>query len=266
MPRNWKYPPEAWLKMSPEERAAAQAQNLTPEERAEKREEVWGPARAERNAEREAAGIEALESDLAPRGDRGKRRLPEMISQALGQIAWDSRVFVTLVGRSVPYSAYAAQEPPLSVEMHRRLVGLALLDLYTEQDEDSKAKSLATKFSPLDASQLPTIRQHHLWVEIRDKVREAAAILSGCRTMDEFAERLEPVMAAEHLRVATFSGSPRDRMKAADEVTGRRSAKKGRTQPEQRGIFIGDGILERLGEALSRSDRMKVIEVPKEEP
>ncbi len=149
--------------------------------------------------------------------------------------------------------------------MHRRLIGLALLDLFTEDEEDDKARHLSTKRDLITTEHLRRTRGHELWPEIMGKVREAAQALADCKSMDDFAEKLEPVMAQEHLRVGIFSSSARDRMKAADEVTGRRSAKKGRTQPEEKGLFIPEGMFERMAAmaaALGRGQEQRVIDVP----
>jgi len=258
MPRNWKHPPltdAEFAALSPEEKAARTGR-MSPEERAEKRANEWGPAREAREAER---------GGLSVRGHAKLKKVPDIVKQAVTQISWDSRVFVTLVGRSVPYSAYAGQEPPLSVEMHRRLIGLALLDLFTEDDEDTKARNLSTGETIITTEHLRRTRDHHLWQEIMGKVREAAQALAGCKSMDDFAERLEPIMAQEHLRVGVFSSSARDRMKAADEVTGRRSAKRGRTPPEEKGLFFPIDLFDRMvamrERELARGE--KVIEVPR---
>lgn len=250
MPGRWhKHPPmsdEEFAALTPEQKAARTGR-MSPEERAEKRATEWGPAREARDAER---------GNLGGRGAQKLKKVPEMVEQAVQQIAWDSRVFITLVGRSVPYSAFLGHEPPLSVEMHRRLVGLALLDLFTEHAEEEKAQNLSTKAAPLTTDHLAVVRGHHLWKDVLSRVQEAASLLAGCKSMEDFAERLEPVLAQEHLRVAIMAGSPRDRMKGADEMTGRRSAKKGRTVPEHQGLFIGEGVIERIGAMLGRSEKL----------
>jgi len=271
MPRRWKHPPISdaeFAALSPQEKAARTGR-MPPEERAEKRATEWGPAREARDAERGNLGG----AKSGGRKPMAQRKVPELVEQAVQQIAWDSRVFITLVGRSVPYSAYATQldaenRPLLSVEMHRRRVGLALLDLFTEHTEEEKAANLSTKATVLDVAHLSLVRQRSLWREILGKVQEAASALAGCKSMEDFAERLEPVLAQEHLRVAIMAGSPRDRMKGADEMTGRRSAKKGRSVPEHQGLFIGEGVLDRLGAMLGRSEKL-VHELPpagEEEP
>jgi hypothetical protein len=274
-------PPHIWRKMTKEERLAWLEANPRqpppsglPDE--EYRETVVRPAREARAAE--LGGQTASDETNLRKGRRPRATIaPDMVEAAASKIAWDSQTFITQVARSVPYSAFIGREPPLAIETHRRLIGLAMADLFTEGDDAAKARSLSSKFrnqvvAPAD---LAALRAHPLWDEIRERVSAVAADLAGCKTMADFAEKLEPVMAQEHLRVATFASGNRDRTKAADEITGRRSAKIGRQAPEHRGLFIEENSLARLGDILSRLGHLasgtvtasrRALSPPREEP
>lgn len=150
------------------------------------------------------------------------------IADALSWLRYDTRTIVNMVVRLVRYEATCVDpdgKPICSIDRFRQLLGLAILDTFTDEDETAKVGRLV---GPGPKPSLSALRKDGLFATLCDKVRQEMAFLANVRTMDDLAERYEARMALEGIKVALFTDSAREKLRAASEIVDRRSAKKGR--------------------------------------
>jgi hypothetical protein len=164
--------------------------------------------------------------------------------------AAEARRFVALLIEAVPYSMFvdhpALNGEPLSIPRFSRLRNLAILERFFGMGEAEIAEKLG---STLDHVQ--QVRSDPLSSVVSDAVRDAGSQLAKARTIDEWAEFAEHLIGGELLLSALHEPSPRERLKAAEALADRRSAKKTRNQDEKKGLFFPPELLEKMRFAMT---------------
>lgn len=149
---------------------------------------------------------------------------------------------LSLISRSVPYSAFMDADPPIGVGLFEEIRGIALVDAFFIELSDAE---VCAKLG-VSPDHLGDLRRHPHYEPVKAAMRESARRLSAPRTLDDMAEAIEPEVAREMYSLAMSCGSPREQLKALEAFADRRSAKKGREQQEGAGLLLPERFVEAL--------------------